>query len=104
MFRVGQKVVCVWRKPNMKWPGTLPTVVGAIYTVRGIEWISAPYSEGHPGLYLEELRNEVRMTTEGMWEPSYRASKFRPVVERSTDITFAHEILRKATKRQRAPV
>lgn len=28
--------------------------------------------------------------------------RFRPIVEKKTDISFAHEILRKATKKEKA--
>ncbi len=53
---------------------------------------------------LEEIVNP----SDAVWlddppaEAAFRKRRFRPIVERKTDISFAHEILRKATKRVNA--
>jgi len=96
------KVVCVHRFLHGIGIGygdeTLPQK-GGTYTIRGI--VDRP---GHPncetGLLLEEISNRVRgYQIVGVSEPSFSASCFRPVIERKTDIGFAHEILRKVTTR-----
>jgi hypothetical protein len=103
-FRVGQKVV--------KIPGTgkagghpdLPSLVnGAVYTIRDIDWRAA-HIHGTPTIRVEEVTGPVIETTVGPFEPGYSPKVFRPVVERKTDISFAHEILRKASKPARGPV
>lgn len=71
-FRIGQKVVCVNAKPR---PGTGwifwgPPVVGAIYTVAG---------------HCVSRWGDVCITLSEM-DGQYRAVRFRPVVERKTDI------------------
>ncbi len=87
-FRVGQKVVCVDDAPR----GYKSALVrkGGIYTIVGLPM--AP--DGEPGVLLAEVDADAPY---GFWQ--YR---FRPLTERKTDISFAHEILRKATKRVNA--
>jgi hypothetical protein len=88
MFRVGQKVVCVDNTtPNAT--GRIPNPdlkKGEIYTIAGVYngWTG-------PGVTLVELKAR---------EPhiGFHAFRFRPIVERKTDISVFHEILRKATK------
>jgi hypothetical protein len=94
-FRVGQKVVCVDAAPRRgrRWVYDDPPVEGRVYTIEGIIDF-----EGEPNLILIEQKRDPRSDYEG-----YRACRFRPVVERKTDISFAHEILRKASKPARAP-
>jgi hypothetical protein len=98
-FYRGQKVTMkrngVWQKgPNVT---LICPEFGAVYTVREI--ITDDY-----GIWLlfYELKNPPVDGEEGMREPAFGAKHFRPLVERKTDIGFAHEILRRATKRQGA--
>jgi hypothetical protein len=82
-FRVGQKVVCVNEAPD---PDSffLETDVlrnGAVYTVASI----GPTHWGNPGVALIEVPRPMGM--------SFRASRFRPAVERKTDISIFTEIL-----------
>ena len=87
MFRIGQKVACIETSPGGD------VVKGQIYTV---SWI-APH-----GRFLAPTIRVVEVPchpeTGGFW-----AERFRPIVEHKTDISFAHEILRKASKPAKAP-
>jgi hypothetical protein len=78
-FRVGQKVVCVDDSPPTIGRALL-VKKGAIYTVAdSFEWL------GQEGLLFDEIDPK-----DGV---GWHAWRFRPVVERKTDISFAHEIL-----------
>lgn len=94
-FRVGQKVVCVDAKIpllaqflravfNLDWP----LVEGEVYTVKRLTVL---FDE--PAIELAEVKNAELL--DGL----FRQARFRPIVERETDISFAHEILRKNTKK-----
>lgn len=99
MFSIGQKVVCITRRslyPNyigrLRHPPALK--VGGIYTIRDID---ARYIElvGEPGVRLEELCFPPHECIWGMVEPAFAMSRFRPIVERKTDISLFTEMLPK---------
>jgi hypothetical protein len=90
MFHVGQKVVCVNDEYQDIRCGDTPVKRGAIYTVRKCFDFF-----GESGVLVEEICNPK--------DRGYHGFRFRPVVERKTDIGFAHEILRKVTKKKTAP-
>lgn len=94
-FRVGQKVVCV--DATRYGPNSSMLREGAVYTIASVD--------GHEDFHGEYgvLLVEVTPTPAQGWREGFRASRFRPIVERKTDISFAHEILRKATKPARSP-
>lgn len=94
-FRVGQRIVCVNDEFHCDTDGDLPKR-GCIYTVR---WIGCRPTDSGPGVMLHGLHGGYHSS--GV-EYCFCATRFRPVVERKTDISFAHEILRKASKRVRA--
>lgn len=102
MFRVGQKVVCVddaihdeWKAPGFVYVGGLDGLKkGEIYTVRAVEFDSIEVAES---LVLEEI---VRPTLYTLDRDGFRASRFRPVVERKTDISIFTDILDRANKGQ----
>jgi hypothetical protein len=94
-FRVGQKVVCI-KGPRRHRDLTQPKI-GEVYTIRLIYPSSFT---GEPGFLLEEIVNGLHPNGR---EYGFYADRFRPVIERKTDISFAHEILRKASKPARAP-
>jgi hypothetical protein len=96
-FRVGQKVVCV-KEPHKANPRVTQPVVGKVYTVRQT-YLSWPDSK--PGIVLDEIQNGIHRAS-GQ-EYGFYASRFRPVVERKTDISIFTEILRKASKPARGP-
>jgi hypothetical protein len=72
--------------------------VDGIYTVRSV---FRRRGQSEDVILVEELINPI--WRDGM-ECGFFARRFRPVVERKTDISFAHEILRKASKPARGPV
>lgn len=97
-FRVGQKVVCVrddW--VNRGKYGLLVPDKGNVYTIRGFQ-----YHGEFIGLFFFEIKNEIGNWEGCIVEPSFGIRYFRPVDEKKTDISFAHEILRKATKKEKA--
>jgi hypothetical protein len=82
-FHVGQKVVCVkaeWSDLN----GETAPVAGGIYTIRAI----ITYPDDFAGLLLVEIINAPRYYAEGLFECDFIATKFRPIVERKTDISI----------------
>jgi hypothetical protein len=84
-FRVGQKVVCVKgprRHRNVNQPK-----VGEIYTIRLIYPSSLT---GEPGFLLEEIVNGLHPNGR---EYGFYADRFRPVVERKTDISIFKAML-----------
>lgn len=95
MFYVGQKVVCVddavtsSRRGWFSAPNVKPTI-GKVYTVRAV----GESVEGFLGLRLHEL-NLCGKRGDGLFfiDNFYRASRFRPVVERKTDISIFKKIL-----------
>ena len=83
-FHVGQKVVCIdaSQSDGREWMADVPKE-GAVYTVRGIIAIYDPVlDEAVTALQLEEIANFPA------WEGSYAAHRFRPIVEKKTDISF----------------
>jgi len=93
MFHVGQKVVCV-NDQNWRIPGTgRHPIKGSIYTIAAVD---------KDGVALEEIGPR------GCWAVPcpYLASRFRPVVEKSTDTGMAvlKEILERETVKDPAPV
>jgi hypothetical protein len=95
-FRVGQKVVCV----DARDCRAKELVKGNIYVVRDAG--PEPFISGKYWVLLEGVFNEYDPRFGG--ELGYRSSRFRPVVERKTDISIFTEILRKASKPARAPM
>jgi hypothetical protein len=79
-FRVGEKVVCV--DPVNEWGFIL--VRGQIYTISKV------------GMFFSELHVDVieALTPHSL---AWRASRFRPVVERKTDISIFTKILKPET-------
>jgi hypothetical protein len=93
-FRIGQKVVCIWQySRGMDDCPSIPQK-GQVYTVRGFS--DAPYRPDELAIYLEEVVNPPFDYSPGWdWtgEPSFMACRFRPVVERKTDISIFTEML-----------
>ena len=102
-FRVGQKVVCIDGDFSSYWSVVkhLPEK-GRVYTVRALtECTFGPFKDV-PCILLQEIRNPVQLWSNGrVFECPFTAKRFRPVVERKTDISFAHEILRKVSRNNR---
>ena len=92
MFRIGQKVVCVF-KPirNAKYMERTPDV-GGVYTVRAM-------MDG--GIRVHEISNPAHRYIDGTYECYFVVGAFRPAVEKSTDTGMAilKEILERETVR-----
>lgn len=90
-FRVGQKVVCVDNKPHKgcAFLGDRP-VEGEIYTVRKTGLTS--WIDGRPGILVAEIRN--------LHDACFWADRFRPVVEKKTDISIFEAMLAPSPKRK----
>jgi hypothetical protein len=88
MFRIGQKVVCIKNKmdngaprhPRVDYPE-----VGGVYTVAAA-WTG---KDGKALLQFDELRSPKKYRKWG-----FRASYFRTVVERKTDISIFTAMLK----------
>lgn len=90
-FNVGQKVVCIWDGWNFSvsviWP-----LKGKIYTIREIE------CSDFDGFYLRfiEITNPIIAYPDGrIEEEAFTSNFFRPLIERKTDISIFHKILKK---------
>jgi hypothetical protein len=93
-FNVGQKVVYVggpnlpreWTPPQIK-AGSLYLKKGAIYTIREIDPIYIRQF-GMVGIRVEEVVFPLVPWLDDMFEIATLACKFRPIVERKTDISI----------------
>lgn len=100
MFRVGQKVVCVNDQPRLielfPYRAGLPTNLqsGQIYTITG----TTVDDSGEPGVYLAEAKSSLRPFRDGR-ERSFWCGRFRPIVERKTDISIFTEMLTPAERK-----
>jgi hypothetical protein len=83
MIHVGQKVVCVDDSlSELRDVDEILPTKGKIYTIRAIVRRSSL------GFHLVEITNEPYRYRDGFGELSFKASRFRPVVERKTDISI----------------
>ena len=95
MFYVGQKVVCINAKDTHSHPNNIQELTeGAIYTVR---WVgSKEASEDGLGIKLVEvMRYVLSLSGERIREEDmpFDATRFRPLVEKKTDISIFTEML-----------
>lgn len=92
MFRVGQKVVCVDASshPGMCWGDGEAPEQGRIYTISKGNFISP-----HNGELLVQLAEISRHPTTMMFwgHLGYGIFRFRPLVERKTDISILKALL-----------
>lgn len=102
MFYTGQKVVCVDDMPHIRADGTrdlaLPIQEGTIYTIR---WVGKQNFGRHGILDAVKLVGVYRPGYDGIFglvsDYPFGARRFRPVVERKTDISIFTEILDRET-------
>lgn len=88
MFRVGQKVVCVDATVyNAAWGANEEPTVGKVYTVTGY---GDSIFGNYPVIHVAESHNPL----------GYRASRFRPIVERETDISIFKAMLTPAGRKR----
>lgn len=97
MFRVRQKVVCVDARvtPGKQWFGD-PPVEGAVYTVVSCSKSTLKGYAGEDIVTLLEIKNAAQA------DFGYLASRFRPAVERKTDISIFTAMLREASLKEKA--
>lgn len=81
-FHVGQRVVCISRFDDDPDGYTTFPRRGQIYTVRTVE-----AEDGREWLRLHEIFNDPSGYEEGI-EGRFWSARFRPVVERTTDISI----------------
>ena len=93
MFRVGQKVALVDDRWNLGHghPDDVRPVQCVTYTVRE----TCMSFSGHQQIRLCEIRNPVRQYYPYTAELVFGSHRFRPIVERKTDISIFTEILRR---------
>jgi hypothetical protein len=94
MFRVGQRICCV-DDSETKFALNGSLVNGRIYHVRSVE----PTRLNVPGVKLEEYEYSTppwligRTTRQPFTDAPLRASRFRPVVSKQTDISIFTRML-----------
>ena len=97
IFSVGQKVVCIndeWLDPSWVAVPNRP-VAGLIYTVRGHDYWDLPDLFVNDRIFLVEITNPLVDWIEcEQREGSFPTWRFRPVVERKTDISIFTQMLR----------
>jgi hypothetical protein len=94
MFRIGQKVVCIAGPLHYNPKVINKPVIGRVYTVRGIcagDHIWTDKAHG-VGILLEELINDLHVASGE--EYGFYAKRFRPVVEKKTDISAFQRLLK----------
>jgi len=97
-FHVGQKVVCVEDGPHCYFgPQEIeyPTK-GGIYTIRAIR--SSNYKRDMQCLLVEIVNPEFDTVNDGRGEPHFRHTRFRPIVERKTNISIFTKLLQPNSK------
>jgi len=95
MFRVGQKVVCVDVRPSPIGRPPIELTLNAVYT---ISHIAPPNFWGDIGLGFVE----VESVRDGFHSPEFSARRFRPVVDRPTDISIFTRMLTDADEKVEA--
>jgi hypothetical protein len=100
MFWIGQKVVCVDDRglAAALHQDEVGPLVGDIYTVRGLICVN-----GQHGVKLFEIVNPPHQYWGETRECAFYARRFRPVVEKKTDISVFEEILQRAPVGSRLP-
>lgn len=94
-FRVGQKVVCVNGVFDRTWD-VVPNrpVAKQVYTVRALAVCTFGIHVDTPCILLHEVRNSIDLwEIGGAFESPFWIGRFRPVVERKTDISIFTKML-----------
>jgi len=100
MFYVGQKVVCVDDTPRISHAGNWISV-GEVYIIRGL-YKNTEDNIVLVGVLLEEIvTGETHLCGR---EKGFYADRFRPVIEKKTDIEWAHELCRNPPTPAKTPV
>ena len=93
MWFRGQKVVCIDDTdfPISKMHGFATPVKDVVYHIREI--VDYPHLNC-VGFSFVEIRNPAVRWRDGLREITFHQSKFRPVIEKKTDITIFTEMLK----------
>jgi hypothetical protein len=89
-FRVGQRVVCVDASPNQRYGVALPMLKrGGIYVIRAID-LKVNWQAPGWGVHLEGI---TIIHPDAGCEWAMKPSRFRPVVDRPTDLEVFRKLL-----------
>lgn len=91
-FHVGQKVVCVDDSEQVQDGDYV--VAGHTYEVGG--FCNFQHRTNRIGVLLRGMKRR-----HFSWGDGWSVLRFRPIIEKKTDISFAHEILRKVSRKDR---
>jgi len=80
MFKVGQKVVCIYDTCDPNWRGSAGVEKGQIYRIRELR--DSPDYPGQTSVLLMEINNEINPFS-GL-EFGFLSRAFRPLVSTST--------------------
>jgi hypothetical protein len=98
-FHIGQKVVCIDADPTfINQHGNLDMdglTKGCVYTIRAIG--EAPFWGG-TSIWLEEIHRSIEPLWMQLGEMPYDVRRFRPVVEKKTDISIFTAMLTPSPK------
>lgn len=99
-FKVGQKVVCVDDVFAFGWERIVKTPVkGQVYTIRQLLTFKACTGAVVTTILLDEIVNPVRKWDAGVMEAGFVPRRFRPVVQRKTDISIFKSLLNPVLER-----
>lgn len=104
-FRVGQPVVCIDDMTNTTNTKLPEITAGQVYVIRRIGRINVPeidFCDVEDSLWLEGIDRFITLSVHVTVDLGFRMSRFRPVVERKTDISIFTNMLH--TQRTRVPV
>jgi hypothetical protein len=93
-FRVGQKVVCI----DADFPHSMYSEYvqfpkkNGVYEIRGILPFVDP-ADGRQFIYLAGITNRKLAYLQGAFESAFPSNRFRPIVERKTDISVFTKML-----------
>jgi hypothetical protein len=91
MFEVRQKVICVREAPHQIWPECVYPRFHEVYTIRALR--VNPRTQVLNGLLVEIVNPERDAPPDGFGEPFFGMWRFRPLVERRTDISVFRKML-----------
>lgn len=99
-FQVGQKVVCVDDTFKDGYERLVKTPVkGQVYTIRQLFKFKACTGSVATIVLLEEIVNPVQQWDAGVMEAGFVPRRFRPVVQRKTDISIFKSLLNPVRER-----
>ncbi len=98
-FHVGQKVVCISAASNNGGipAGASEPTLGDVGTIINVYMPRCQQL----AIELAEWPQPGGIIGNRRYEPGWLAEDWRPLIERKTDIGFAHEILKKVTRKNR---